>query len=31
MKITLKAIAALMLSMAMVFAVGCKPENDPEN
>lgn len=31
MKITLKAIAAIMLSMAMVFAVGCKPENDPEN
>ena len=31
MKITMKAIAALMLSMAMVFAVGCKPDNEPNN
>ena len=27
----MKAIAAVMLSMAMVFALGCKPENDPVN
>ena len=28
MKKTMKAIAAVMLSMAMVFAVGCKPEEE---
>ena len=27
----MKAIAAVMLSMAMVFAVGCNPEDEPNN
>ena len=31
MKKTLKAIAAVMLSMAMVFAVGCKPDNESDD
>ena len=31
MKKTWKAIAAVMLSMAMVFAVGCKPDNEENN
>ena len=31
MKKTMKAIAAVMLSMAMVFAVGCKPDEEENN